>query len=438
MQNAASGWLMTSLSPAPLDVALVQAAATLPMFLFSLPAGALADIVNRRRLLIVVQVAATGLGALFAALVGLGWVTPNGLLAVIFLSGVTTILAAPAWQAIVPQLVPHEELSPAVALNGVGFNISRAIGPALAGLAIAGLGMASPFWLNAASNVIAIAALFWWRAEPAAQSLPAERFLSAMRGGLRYARHNRHLRATLVRSAAFFPLASVYWALLPLLARQQIGDGPELYGILLGAIGTGAVAGAFVLPIAKARLGPDGLVAAATSVTAVALLLFAIARNPGTALVACALAGKALLSQWRRARLSGNAAKLGDFPSVFELSRDACIWIAFLEPRIDFAGEHSNAVNRIFVFEEAGLPHDQKMAESADPVVELRDLFIDLVRCTGEHETTIQCGLDVHAAAKTWTIALSCFERSHRGGNADIARRRGKMARHFVGIQVPK
>jgi MFS family permease len=291
MQNAASGWLMTSLSRAPLDVALVQAAATLPMFLFSLPAGALADIVDRRRLLIVVQVAATGLGVLFAGLVGLGWVTPNGLLAIIFVSGVTTILAAPAWQAIVPQLVAHEELSPAVALNGVGFNISRAIGPALAGLAIAGFGMASPFWLNAASNIIAIAALYWWRTEPAAQSLPAERFLSAMRGGLRYARHNRHLRATLVRSAAFFPLASVYWALLPLLVRQQIGGGPELYGILLGAIGTGAVAGAFVLPIAKTRFGADALLATATSVTAVALLLFAIARDPGTALVACALAG---------------------------------------------------------------------------------------------------------------------------------------------------
>jgi predicted MFS family arabinose efflux permease len=291
MQNAASGWLMTSLSPAPLDVALVQAATTLPMFLFSLPAGALADIVDRRRLLIVVQVAATVLVALFAALVGLGLVTPNVLLAVIFLSGVTTILAAPAWQAIVPQLVPHNELTAAVALNGVGFNISRAIGPALGGVAIAGLGMASPFWFNAASNLIAIAALYWWRPEANAPSLPAERFLSAIRGGLRYARYNRHLRATLVRSAGFFPLASVYWALLPLVARSQIAGGPELYGVLLGAIGAGAVAGAFALPAAKARLGADRLVAAATAMTALALVLFAIARDPVVALVACALAG---------------------------------------------------------------------------------------------------------------------------------------------------
>jgi MFS family permease len=291
MQNAATGWLMTSLSPSPLDVALVQAASTLPMFLFSLPSGALADIVDRRRILIVAQVAATILSAAFAVPVWAGWVAPNGLLIFIFLSGVTTILSAPAWQAIVPQLVPRAELSAAIALNGVGFNISRAIGPAFAGLAIARLGMASPFWINAASNLVAIAALLWWRSEPAVQTLPAERFLSAMRGGLRYARHNRHLRAALVRSAGFFPLASVYWALLPLLARQQIGGGPELYGILLGAIGMGAVAGAFILPAAKARLGPDGVMAAATALTAAALALFAVAGDPVVALAACALAG---------------------------------------------------------------------------------------------------------------------------------------------------
>ena len=125
MQNAAAGWLMTSLSPDPFEVALVQAATTLPMFLFSLPAGALADIVDRRRLLIVVQIAAVVIAALFAIFVWLDWVTPNWLLTFIFLSGITTVLTMPAWQAIVPQLVPKEELRSAVALNGVGFNISR-------------------------------------------------------------------------------------------------------------------------------------------------------------------------------------------------------------------------------------------------------------------------------------------------------------------------
>ena len=145
MQNAAAGWLMTTLRPDPFEVALVQAATTLPMFMFSLPAGALADIIDRRRLLITVQIAAVAIAALFAIFVWLDWVTPNWLLTFMFLSGIATVLAMPGWQAIVPQLVPKEELRSGVALNGVGLNISRAIGPALAGLAIGALGMAAPY-----------------------------------------------------------------------------------------------------------------------------------------------------------------------------------------------------------------------------------------------------------------------------------------------------
>jgi len=291
MQNAAAGWLMTGLNPDPFQVALVQAMSTLPMFLFSLPAGALADIVDRRRLLIAVQIAAVAIAALFAIFVWLYWVTPNWLLTFIFLSGIATVLTMSAWQAIVPQLVPKEELRSAVALNGVGFNISRAVGPALAGLAIGALGMAAPYWINAVSMFAVIAALIWWRApEPIAQSLPAEHFANAIRGGLRYARYNQDLCATLIRSAGFFPLASVYWALLPLLAREQIGGGPELYGVLLGAIGAGAVIGAFALR-AKASVGADGIVSVGTVVTALALALFAVAGELAIALAACVLAG---------------------------------------------------------------------------------------------------------------------------------------------------
>jgi MFS family permease len=163
MQNAAAAWLMTSLRPDPFEVALVQAATTLPMFLFSLPAGALADIVDRRRLLIVVQTAAVAVAALFAIFVWLEWITPNWLLTFISLTGIATVLAMPPWQSIVPQLVPKEELRSAVALNGVGLNISRATGPALAGLAIGALGMAAPYWINALSTFAVIAALIWWR-----------------------------------------------------------------------------------------------------------------------------------------------------------------------------------------------------------------------------------------------------------------------------------
>ena len=133
MQNAGAGWLMTALKPDPFEVAFVQAAGTLPMFLFGLPAGALADIVDRRRLMIATQILATVLAALFTVSLWVNWATPDWLLAFLFLSGIAAILAAPAWQAIVPDLVPREALAPAMTPNGVGFNISRAIGPALAG-----------------------------------------------------------------------------------------------------------------------------------------------------------------------------------------------------------------------------------------------------------------------------------------------------------------
>ena len=292
MYNAASGWLMISPDPDPLVVSLVQVATTLPMFLFALPAGALADIVDKRRLLIVVEGAGTLLAAIFAALVGLGQVTSWTLLLFTFLIGVTGALTAPAWQSIVPQLVPRQDLASAVAANSVGINVSRAIGPALGGVIIGLLGIAAPFWINAASNLAVIWALLWWSAPAAGPGrLPAERFSSALRTGFRHARHNPHLRATVIRAVAFFPFASAYWALLPLIARTQIAGGPELYGLLLGAIGIGAVGGAFALPRLKAMFGPDLIVAAGTVATAASLVLFGIARAQGVALAASLMAG---------------------------------------------------------------------------------------------------------------------------------------------------
>jgi MFS family permease len=184
MQNAAAGWLMTSLDPNPLMVALVQVATSLPMMMFAVPAGALADIIDRRRLLLVVQVQATVVIAVLAYVIRLQRVTPTALLGFIFLGGVASVLASPAWQSIVPQLVPQRELTQAIALNSVGVNISRAVGPALAGLVIAAWGLAAPFGLNALSNIGVIAALLWWHQsvhkEP---DLPPERFAGAVRAG---------------------------------------------------------------------------------------------------------------------------------------------------------------------------------------------------------------------------------------------------------------
>lgn len=292
MYNAASGWLMTGLAPDPLVVSLVQVATTLPMVLLALPAGALADVVDRRRLLIVAELATTAIAALFAAFVWLDLVTPGTLLLFTFLVSVGGVLTAPAWQAVVPQLVPKQDLAPAVTANSVGFNISRAIGPALGGAVIAGFGIAAPFWLNALSNFAVVAALLWWRsAQRSAHHLPAERFGNAIVAGVRYGRHNSHLRATMARAVGFYLFSSAYWALLPLVARSQIAGGPEFYGILLGVIGAGAVAGAFLLPWLKARLGPDRVVSGATLGAAVALALFGVAHDEATGLLASFIAG---------------------------------------------------------------------------------------------------------------------------------------------------
>ena len=292
MQNAGGGWLMTLLDPDPRIVAMVQVATSLPMFLLGLPAGALADIFDRRRLLLTMEIVGTVLITVFALLVTLDRVTPAILLGFTFLISVAAALVVPAWQAIVPQLVERKDLAPAIALNSAGFNISRAIGPALAGMLISYWGIGAPFWVNAVSDLGVIAALFWWRTGVVtATDLPPERFGNAIFVGLRYARYNSHLRATLVRAIGFFLFASAYWALLPLVAHNQIAGGPRLYGLLLGTIGAGAVAGAFSLPYIKAKVGADRLVALGSAGTALALLLFGLARQPGVAFIASALAG---------------------------------------------------------------------------------------------------------------------------------------------------
>lgn len=292
MYSAASGWLMTDLDPSPLLVALVQVAASLPMCLFALPAGALADIVDRRKALIIGELAVAVFSIALAVLVWLQIIAPLSLLLLAVLIGSATAMNTPAWQAVVPQLVPKAELAPAVSANSAGLNLSRAVGPGLGGAIISLYGIAAPFWVNAVSNFGVIGALLWWR-EPKAHAsrLPPERFGNAVRTGLRYARNNASLDATLVRAAPFALFASAYWALLPLVARQQIAGGAELYGMLLGAIGASAVAGAFVLPRLHSMFGSNGLVALGTLGTAIAMALFALARTAAPAVIASVIAG---------------------------------------------------------------------------------------------------------------------------------------------------
>ena len=292
MYSAASGWLMTSLNPDPFIVALVQAASSLPIFLFAIPAGALADIFDKRKFLIVVESLTTAVSALYAAIVGFGLARPGNLLLFTFLIGAAGALTVPAWQAVVPLLVPRDDLPPAIAANSAGVNVSRAVGPALGGLTISAYGVVAPFWANALANLAIVGSLLWWRPRQDVRTLlPAERFGQAILAGLRYARHNLHLRATMVRAAGFFLFTSAYWALLPLVSREQIAKGPEFYGVLLGVIGAGAVAGAFFLPWLKGKLGPDWLMALGAFGQAVAMVLYGLARDPVTALLASIIAG---------------------------------------------------------------------------------------------------------------------------------------------------
>lgn len=293
MYTAAAAWLMTDLSSDPLMVSLVQVLSSLPMFLLALPAGALADIVDKRRLLIWAECGITVIAATFATLVWLDRITPVTLLLFTFLLGAGAAIVAPSWQSIVPLLIKRkDDLPVAVALNSVGVNISRAIGPALVGVLTVGVGVAAPFWINTVANLGSIGGLLWWRPPQTTSSrLPTERFLAAIRTGTRYARHNPPFRATLFRVLGFFLFASAYWALLPLVARTQISAGPTLYGVLLGAIGGSAVVGAMVLPRLRAKFSPNTLVAVAAIGTALALVLFGVAREPWTALAASVLAG---------------------------------------------------------------------------------------------------------------------------------------------------
>jgi MFS family permease len=294
LYNAASGWLMTSLDGDPFVVSLVQVADSLPLFLFALPAGALADLTDKRRFILVLEILTTVLCAVFATLVALNRATPAVLLLFIFLVGTLAAVETPAWQSITPLLVPKASLSSAIALNSIGVNISRVIGPALAGVIILGAGIAAPFWLNAASNLGVIAVILWWRPPTRPpRALPPEHLSGAVRAGVRYARYHGTLRATLARALGFFLFASAYWALLPVLARTQLRGGATLYGVLLATLGAGAVAGAMVLPRLKARLGADRVLALGELGTALALVLFAVAHAATLALLACLLAGAA-------------------------------------------------------------------------------------------------------------------------------------------------
>jgi MFS family permease len=269
MQNVGAGWLMTQLTPSPLMVGLVQAAAAVPVFLVVLPAGALADIVDRRRLLLFTQswmvVAAAALGVLTLVQA----ITPWVLLAFTFLLGLGAVMNDPAWQAITPEVISPERHASAVALNSAGFNVARAVGPALGGFVVAAAGSGWSFLLNAASFFGVIFFLYKWQ-RPSHPDLPARRVRDAIFEGFRHVRETPQVRSVLVRTGAFSIGGASLLALLPVVCQPH---GAQGYGFLLTCFGLGALAGAAVLPRFRVRYSVDGLVAGATVVFAAMTLL---------------------------------------------------------------------------------------------------------------------------------------------------------------------
>lgn len=271
MRDVASSWLMTDLSASPAAVAMVQAAGTLPIFLLAIPAGVLTDILDRRKFLIAVQLLLASVSVSLMVLAHTGMLSVSALIGLTFLGGIGAALMGPTWQAIVPELVKREDIKSAVALNSLGINIARSIGPAVGGILLAAFGAAFTYGADVASYFVVIAALLWWPRAKNANDALQENFFGAFRAGLRYTRASRPLHVVLLRAAIFFAFASAVWALLPLVARQLLGGDASFYGILLGAVGAGAIGGALIMPKLRARFDADALLLGAALITALVM-----------------------------------------------------------------------------------------------------------------------------------------------------------------------
>lgn len=249
MQDVASAWLMTSLTTQPFMVALLQTAANAPFFVLGLVAGALADVLDRKLLLIIGQLW-MGVAALILGLLTIGgMINPVSLLALTFLMGLGAAVTSPAWNALVPELVPRDQLEQAIALNSVGYNTARGIGSAAGGVIVGAAGSGSVFLLNAFSFVGVIGVLLRWKRPAEAQGKATrEPILGAIKAGMRFARHSPGLRAVFAKTMVWATGTSAMWALVPLIAREKLGLDAQQYGLLLGAFGVGTLIGAGIMP----------------------------------------------------------------------------------------------------------------------------------------------------------------------------------------------
>ena len=291
MQTVGAQWLVVHLPHAAILVSLVQAADYLPDVLFGIVGGVLADIFDRRLLLIVVQLALAVVGLALTILTYLGQMPPALLLTFTFVIGCSSVFTNPAFQSLVPDLVPREQLRAASNLSGISINLARLIGPALAGLLIARAGVAAVFGANAATYLFFGIVVLAWRPQRSSQPQLPERFLSAIRAGGRYVRNAPVVRRVLLRSALFLIPGTVLWALLPVVAAQRLGLGPGGYGILLGALGAGAIVGALVLPRVQARLSNNALLAWSSGLYAAVMVVVVLVPSYLLAIAVLMVAG---------------------------------------------------------------------------------------------------------------------------------------------------
>jgi MFS family permease len=270
-QDIGEAWLMTSLSASTLLVAAIQAAGSAASVLFSIPGGALADITSNRRMILIMEGWATLIAAIMALLAWSGHMRPWPLLVLSFLSSSGSALAAPAWQALTPELVPEKDLPGAVTLNALGINVARAIGPALGGLIVSLAGSWAAFAVNAVSFAGVLIVIALWRPPRRLSKVAPERLKGAVVAGLRFALHAPPFHTVLVRTALFVTFASALWALLPVLVRHELDLGARTYGLLLACIGTGAMIVVPFTPRLRKHFSATVLVAAGSVVLAAGL-----------------------------------------------------------------------------------------------------------------------------------------------------------------------
>lgn len=296
IQSVGASWMMTSLAASPQMIALVQASTTLPIMLLSLWAGAVADNLDRRRVMLAAQGFMLSVSVALAVCAWMGLLSPWLLLSFTFLIGCGTAINGPAWQASVGDMVPRSVLPSAVAFNSMGFNIARSVGPAIGGAIVAAAGAAAAFLTNAVSYIGLIAVLARWNPNYPPRTLPRETLGLAMAAGVRYVRMSPSLRTVLIRAALFGLAASAVPAMMPLVARDLVTGGPLTYGALLGAFGAGAVIGALSSVRLRRLWNPERLVRVAATALAAGAAIAAVSPVLPLTLAALVLAGAGWVS----------------------------------------------------------------------------------------------------------------------------------------------